>query len=197
MGLMYVFPVSDNINEEGDRVEVKEDKTLYLKTFGLPFIFWGYLAAALSVLFLMYLASKAVIAKLIGYDDPMLQFLGQLVRWTLILTPVILLGFFFYEKNIIKKESSLTLVFKVFFIPVWQRKIQLKAADSLFVEHFMDSPNMAKIKNQYADNKAALKQFENKGYFELVADSVKGKKIIDRHSRKADLLKMKDLLSRY
>jgi hypothetical protein len=197
MGLMYVFPVSDDIHEEGDRVEIKKDNSLCLKTYGLPMIFWGYLAAALAVLALMYIASKAVIAKLLTYDDPTLQFLGHLVLWTMILTPIVLLGFFFYEKNLVKKESTLTLVYKVFFIPFWSKKIQLKSANSITVEHFMDSPNMAKIRNQYATNKEALKHFENKGYFELVADSVEGKKSIDRHSRKADLIKMRDLLARY
>lgn len=197
MGLMYIFPVSDDKNEEGDRVEIKNDNSLCLKTYGLPMIFWGYLAAALAVLALMYIASKAVITKLLTYDDPSLQFLGHLVLWTMVLTPVVLLGFFFYEKNLVKKGSSITLVYKVFFIPFWQKKIQLKSADSLSVEHFMDSPNMAKIRNQYAENKEALKHFENKGYFELVAETVGGKKSIDRHSRKADLIKMRELLSRY
>ena len=41
-----------------------------------------------------------------------------------------------------------------------------------------------------------LKGFENKGYFELHA-LVNGKTVlIDRHSRKADLVKIKELLSR-
>lgn len=197
MGLMYIFPVTDDKNESGDQLEIKEDKTIRLRTYGLPFIFWGYLAAAVTVVALMYMASRAVIAKLLTYDDALLQFLGHLVFWSLVLTPIVLLAFFFYEKNIIKKGSELKLVHKIFFIPLWQKKIQLKSPDSIFVEHFLDSPNMAKIRNQYAQNKNALKQFENKGYFELVAETSTGNKIIDRHSRKADLLKMKDLLSRY
>jgi hypothetical protein len=56
----------------------------------------------------------------------------------------------------------------------------------------MDSPNMAKIYN-----KDELKGFENKGYFELRVLSGGQKILIDRHSRKADLLKMKDTLLKY
>ena len=46
-------------------------------------------------------------------------------------------------------------------------------------------------------NKEELKGFENKGYFELHA--ISGDKIflIDRHGRKADLIKIKELLSNY
>ena len=198
MGLMYIFPVTDN-QDEGDRVEITttEPKQITLKTYGLPMIFWGYLVAALAVLFLMWLAARAVIEKLLTYDDPSLLFLGHLVQWTLILTPIVLLGFYFYEKNLVKQGTKLTLRYKVFFIPIWQTKFELKSKDSLNVEHFIDSPNMAKIRNQYAQNKEALKHFENKGYFELVIDTTKGKKSIDRHSRKADLIKMRDLLCQY
>lgn len=200
MGLMYIFPVTDDPNLEDDRVEVKgqdADKELVLKTYGLPMIFWGYLVAAFAVLLLMWLAARAVIEKLLSYDDPSMIFLGLLVKWSLILTPVVLLGFFFYEKVMIKNKNKLTLVYRVFFIPFWQTKLELKSADALVVNHFIDSPNMAKIRNQYAENKEALKHFENKGYFELIAETVKGKKSIDRHARKADLIKMRDLLARY
>ena len=134
MGLMYIFPVTDN-QDEGDRVEITttEPKQITLKTYGLPMIFWGYLAAALAVLFLMWLAARAVIEKLLTYDDPSLLFLGHLVQWTLILTPIVLLGFYFYEKNLVKQGTKLTLRYKVFFIPIWQTKFELKSKDSLNV----------------------------------------------------------------
>lgn len=194
MGLMYLFPVSE---EEDERTEIisntnENKKTIILKTYGLPMIFWGYLAASLIVLGSMWLASKASIEKLLSYQDPGLNALGLLVQYTLVLTPIVLLGFFFYEKQIHKSGKNLKLVFKVFFIPVWAKKIPLDNTDSFSVDHFMDSPNMAKIYN-----KAELKAFENKGYFELHATSNGKSLLIDRHTRKADLLKMKDLLSKY
>ncbi|MGZ3787268.1 MAG: hypothetical protein ACXVLQ_02025 [Bacteriovorax sp.] len=194
MGLMYLFPVSD---DEGDRTEIISNasdgkKTIVLKTYGLPMIFWGYLAASLIVLASMWLASKSALEKLLSYPDPSLKALGLLVEGTLVLTPVILLGFFFYEKQIQKSGKNLKLIYKVFFIPIFSKHISLDTEDSFQVDHFMDSPNLAKI-----HNKEELKAFENKGYFELHAMSNGKGLFIDRHSRKADLLKIKDLLSRY
>lgn len=195
MGLMYIFPVAI---EESDRVEIisrtNEEKspTIVLKTYGLPMVFWSYLAAIFAVIGCMWLASRAIIGKLLTYDDSLLIALAYLVRYSLILTPLVLLGFFFYEKQLRKKGTELKMVYKVFFIPFFSKKINLDKQDALSVDHFMDSPNMAKIYN-----KAELKQFENRGYFELHGMSGGKTVFIDRHSRKADLIKMKDLLSRY
>ena len=188
MGLMYIFPTSI---EESDRTEVIS-KSIVLKTYGLPMVFWGYLAACLVVVGTMWLASGPIIHKLLTYDDPGLKILAYIVRYTLLLTPVLLLGFFFYEKQLIKSERELKIVFKVFYLTVYTKKILLDMSDALSVDHFMDSPNMAKIYN-----KAELKLFENRGYFELHGMSDGKIILIDRHSRKADLLKIKDLLSNY
>lgn len=197
MGLMYIFPVTDD-QSEGDRAVVKDQK-LILKTYGLPMIFWGYLAAALSVLLIMWLASRAVIAKLLTYEDPTLIFLGHLVQWTLFLSPIIMLGFFFYEKVLTKKGLTIEVAHKVFFITFWKRNYKLENAEAIAVEHFMASPNMARLRNrQGLGNPEALKHFENKGYFELNITTDKKESVnIDRHSRKADLIKMKDLLLKY
>lgn len=195
MGLMYIFPVE---LDDQDRTELLTDSksektTLILKTYGLPMIFWGYLSAALVVLAMMWLAAKPIIAKLFTYsEDASLVGLAYLVQYTLILTPLALLGFFFYEKHIQKSGNKLELIYKLFFIPVWSKNIILDDSSALSVDHFMDSPNVAKI-----HNKAELRGFENKGYFELHAKSNGKSILIDRHSRKADLVKMKDLLSKY
>ena len=192
---MYIFPVSI---EESDRTEIltskntPSKKTIVLKTYGLPMVFWSYLAAILVVIATMWLASHTIILKLKSFNDPGLSALAFLVQYTLILTPIILLGFFFYEKQLKKSGTELILVFKVFFLPIFSKKIILDSKDALSVDHFMDSPNMAKI-----HDKASLKHFENKGYFELYARSAGKIILIDRHSRKADLIKLKDLLSSY
>lgn len=197
MGLMYIFPVTDG-QEEGDRAVV-QNQTLTLKTYGLPMIFWGYLGAALSVLLIMWLASRAVVLKLFTYDDPTLIFLGHLVQTTLIATPIVLLGFFFYEKVMVKKGQDLTVAHRLFFITLWKKKYKLGALDAIMVNHFMNTPNMAKIRNrQGLGNPEAMKHFENKGYFELLIKTDKDQIVsVDRHSRKADLLKLKDLLAKY
>ena len=197
MGLMYIFPVTDNTNED-DRTEIRDSKII-LKTYGLPMIFWGYLVAIMFVIFMMWFASKATIAKLLSYnDDPTLLFLGHLVQWSLILTPFVLLAFFFYEKVIAKKGTELVITHKIFFIPILRRTYKLSSQDSLSVNHFMASPNMAKLRASQGLSDESLKHFENKGYFELCIKTDKKPSIsIDRHSRKADLIKLKELLSRY
>lgn len=197
MGLMYIFPVTDNTNED-DRTEIR-DSELILKTYGLPMIFWGYLAAAMSVLLLMWLASRATIQKLLSYtEEPTLLFLGHLVQWTLILIPITLLAFFFYEKVIAKKGTRLVITHKIFFIPIFRKTYKLSSNDSLEVTHFLASPNMAKLRASQGLSDESMKHFENKGYFELSIKTDKKSFIsIDRHSRKADLLKLKELLSRY
>ncbi|MDO9183903.1 MAG: hypothetical protein Q7U04_15920 [Bacteriovorax sp.] len=197
MGLMYIFPVSLVEGERSELLEISANgkpkkSVLILKTYGLPMIFWGYLAASFVVIAAMWLASSSAITKLVNYEDTSLWALGQLVRYTLILTPLTLLAFFFYEKHIQKSGTELKLIYKIFFITVYSKTLILDSAEALSVDHFMDSPNIAKI-----HNKAELKQFENKGYFELHALSNKKSVFIDRHSRKADLLKMKELLSKY
>ena len=195
MGLMYIFPVSI---EENDHVEIissekgSQNKSIILKTYGLPMVFWSYLAASLIVITSMWLASKAALAKLLTYPDFSLQIMAYTVQCTLILTPIILLGFFFYEKQIRKNGNELVIVFRVFYITVYSKKIILDSTDALTVDHFMNSPNVAKIHNT-----AELKQFENKGYFELHAVAGGKSILIDRHSRKADLIKLKELLSKY
>jgi hypothetical protein len=200
MGLMYIFPVTDNENE-GDRALV-ENQSLVLKTYGLPMIFWGYLAAALSVVLIMWLASRAVVLKLLSYtEDATLLFLGHLVQWTLIFIPILLICFFFYEKVLTKKGQQLTVSYRLFFITVWKKTYQLSGnpEEAILVKHFMDSPNMAKLRAQQGlGGVEALKHFENKGYFELVIKTDQQKTVhIDRHSRKADLLKLKELLLKY
>lgn len=195
MGLMYIF--SNDLKDQ-ERTEIITNSkagttTLVLKTYGLPMIFWGYLSAVLIVVATMWLASKDALLKLITYqDDLSLRALGYLVQYTLILTPVVLLSLFFFEKQIKKSGNHLTLVYKIFFIQFFSKKIILDHPDSIKVDHFMDSPNVARM-NRNEENRA----FENKGYFELRAISDGKSLFIDRHSRKADLIKMKELLLKF
>lgn len=192
MGLIYIFPTEDSEDEirEG-RVSIVNDQ-LILKTYGLPMVFWGYLAAILTVVLAMWLASESVINKMLTYNDPVLTFLAILVKCTLIFGPIILISFYFYEKFIIKNKNEITLTHRLFFIPFLSKKFIITSHDDIYVEHFLDSPNMAKTKN-----KLELKNFENKGYFELKAKSNGKIILIDRSSRKADLIKIQALLEKY
>lgn len=193
MGLMYMFPVS---KEETDRIDLVEDsngKTIILKSYGLPLIFWGYLTAILIVIGFMFLAVNTPIQKLIATGEPINILLSYSVIFVLLALPITLISLYFYEKSIVKNGCQLSLVHKIFWVPVWRKKINLKSKKSLELNHFLDSPNVAKMKSD-----ASLKGFENKGYYELFATNDKEEQVfVDRHSRKADMVKLRDLLNQY
>lgn len=186
---MIQFPVSE---DETDRIDLKNNE-ISLKSYGLPLIFWGYLAAILTVVFAMALAVKGPMFKLYETGDSINQAIVIGATLTMTLIPLVMLCFFFYEKVIKKSGTSLIVTHKVFWIPLFSRKHTLKSQDAFEVKHFMDSPNVAKMQGS-----AELRGFENKGYFQLFMTTSNGKELfLDRHSRKADLVKMKELLAKY
>lgn len=189
MGLLYQFPATE---AEQDRIEYK-DKMIVLKSYGLPLIFWGYMLAILSVIFIMIVAIKEPLLKMMTMDDPLNRYLALIVLATLIATPLSLVTFFFYEKTLSKEGKDLKIGHRFFWIPFFSRQYTLKSENSFEIEHFLDAPNMARIQG-----KKEMRGFQNKGHFECYAILENGKKIfIDRHSRKADLKKLIALLSRY
>jgi hypothetical protein len=186
MGLMYVFPVSA---EETDFVEVK-NKTLTLKSYGLPYIFWGYAFAILAVLLFMFLAIKDPLLKLAQLGDETDAFLVYSLFAFLASLPLFIFAFFFYEKRIIRNENELSMEYRVFAIRFFKETFTLRAENPFEVTPYLTSPNVARIKG--GDE---MTGFQNKGYFILWLTTHDGKKIIvDRHSRKADLSKLEILL---
>ena len=97
MGLLYVFPVS---LEEKDFVELRDEK-ITLKTYGLPYLFWGYALAILMIITFMFLAIKAPVLKLIELGDETDTMLGYSFLAFLGSLPVFILAFFFFEKIIV------------------------------------------------------------------------------------------------
>lgn len=189
MGLLYVFPVSE---DETDFV-VKKDDSIILKTYGLPYIFWFYAVCVVAVIFFMFLAIKQPILKLVSLGDETDATLGYSLLTFVGLLPVAVFGFFFYEKRLVKKQNEIKIVHRVFGLPVLTSKFLIEGSDSLTVEPFLDSPNVARL-NANETNTG----FQNKGYFILWLKSKDNFRIeLDRHSRKADLEKLKALLERY
>lgn len=176
---------------ESDHIIYKPQGQLFLKSYGLPFIFWGYLAAALSVLFFMILAIKAPIIKLSQSDQFIDVFLAYGMALFLPFLTVGLLAFYFTSKIIEKKKKDLKIRWEVFGIKILSQTFELQEADSLYIQHYLDTPNMARASKQ--ENLGA---FQNKGYFELFATDINNKKIlVDRHSLKTELKKIQDLLN--
>lgn len=189
MGLLYPFPATE---EEIDRVDKSSD-SITLKTYGLPMIFWGYLAAYLVVIFTMVLAIKGPLMTMMTSEDELNKLIAYVVLATLILLPLIALAAFFYEKWLYKKGDELVIIHRFFFLPVMKKKLALDKETPFVVDHFMDSPNVAKL-----EKKPEMRAFENQGHF-LLRAHLENKKfiVIDRHSRKADLEKMSALLKRF
>jgi hypothetical protein len=186
MGLLYVFPVS---MEEKDFVEVSDQK-ITLKSYGLPYLFWGYAFAILLMVFFMFLAIKAPVLKLIQLGDETDALLGYALLTFLGMIPLFLLAFFFFEKRIIKTKEILRLEYRIYGLKVFSETFSPSAEAPFSVAPFLSSPNLARING---DQEAS--GFQNKGYFVLWLLTAEGKKInIDRHSRKADLLRLEELL---
>jgi hypothetical protein len=186
MGLMYVFPVSKD--ETG--FYSKDKDVLTLKTYGLPYIFWIYALCSVAIIFFMFIAIKSPVLKLIELGDETDATLGYSLLSFIGLLPVFILAFFFYEKRLIKHKNELQMCHKIFGVTVFSEKFLLEDTDSLFVDSYLSSPNVARLE--------ASKEnlgFQNKGYYVLWLKNKDGRKIqIDRHSRKVDLEKLKALL---
>lgn len=184
------MPVQES---ETDRIGTPKEGGIILKSYGLPMVFWGYLAAILVVLLAMTVAIIDPLKKLYYGEDALNSALALLVAATMAMIPTALLLAYFYEKWIAKSGDKLTVSYRFFFIPVFKRSYQLASADAFSVGHFMDSPNMARLQGR-----EDMRGFMNKGYFELFFKTQNGREVLlDRHSRKADLEKIKSLLSRY
>lgn len=186
MGLLYAFPIS---LEETDFADFK-DETLVVKTYGLPYIFWGYAFAVLMVILFMFLAVKEPVLKLVHLGDETDALLGYSLLSFVAALPVFILGFFFFEKRIVKSKNLLKLEYRIFGLKVFSESFTPASENAFTVGPFLTSPNLARIKG--GEDAAG---FQNKGYFVLSLNTHDGKRIqLDRHSRKADLLKLEELL---
>ena len=194
MGLLFVMPVSE---KETDRVSISDPTgtptKIILKSYGLPLIFWGYSLAILITIVVMYLAVAQPLVKLGNSGDLYSLLIFYAVWATFIFLPLILIASLFYEKSLIKSDLSLSIKHKIMGIPFFWRKLALEKKDSFIIEHYMDTPNVAR-KKQVEE----LRAFQNQGHFTLTAQ-LKNKKLllIDRHNRRADLKKIAALLSKY
>ena len=137
MGLLYPFPVSE---DELDHVRISEgNNVLTLKTYGLPYIFWGYLAASYIVLFAMYLGVKNPLLKLMENTGDLNWYLGFVASVTFFSCVIGPLFFFFYEKRIVlkKEEQRIEMIHSLFHIPVKKENISPCKNDPLLVVHYL------------------------------------------------------------
>ena len=198
MGLLYIMPINES---EADRVEILEDesgKTIILRSYGLPMIFWGYFAAIIIILLAMSLTIMGPHKQMINQDDAINKLIAYLVISTLIGMPFLLLCFLLYEKFISKNGPFITVSHRLFWISFYKKSFELcnentETDPNLFVEKFLDSPNIAKMEGD-----SAHRAFQNQGHFYLKAKRVDLSVInLDRHSRRTDLNKICKILAKY
>ncbi len=176
MGLIYQFPISS----EDSYVQI--NKNLIIKSYGLPKIFWLY-----YLLFIVFYTTLCFLLwqplmNLINVDF----FLGWITVIYTLLTPLIPLFFFYYEKTLILNNFDLTIEKKVFFI--FSRKNHL--LEQLILRRFLDSPNYARIHKLDSS-------FQNKGYFILLGKNATCEFFIDRSSQGRDLLLLAQIFINY
>ena len=187
VGLLFVMPGGKG---EGGYVE-ETSKGLVLRSYGLPFVFWGYLGASFVTLFFLFLAVWSPMTKMMDSHELMDIVLSYSVFLLFCFIPLGLLSFYCYEKCIIKKGERLSIIHKVFGLALKQRAYVLWGGGNPFIiRHYLDSPNVAKMEGD-----RSLRAFHNQGYFILSFRDEGGQEIfLDRHSRKADLEKLVALL---
>jgi len=189
MGLLYALPVS---KEETDFVLVEPNK-MTLKSYGLPYIFWGYAIAIFIMIAFMFLAIKAPIFKLISLGDETDTMLAYSLLGFIGLLPVVLFAFFFFEKRIILNKEQIFIEYRIYGIKAFSESFTPKDKNSLEVKAFLDSPNVARIRG--GEESVG---FQNKGYFILWLTTDKDQRIqLDRSSRKADLIKLQELMTEF
>ena len=188
---MYPFPVS---TDEKDHV-VMADQSITLKSYGLPYLFWGYGAAIAVVLIIMFMAIWEPASKMISLSLKSGSYLDLTLTYLVLslffIIPASVLLLLFYEKRLIKKNELLTVEHRILGLKLAGKNIKLSNQDKPFVvKHHLDSPNMAKL-----TNKPEMRAFQNQGYFQLFALNENSEEIfVDRHARKADLEKIAQLL---
>lgn len=191
MGLLYPFPVS---REEEDFVHLDRPDTpreVHVKTYGLPYLFWGYALAITGVVVFMFILIQAPLLKLAALGDDVDKTLAYSLLATLSLSPFVLFSFFFYEKNLFSKKNQLTIKYKIFGLVFMQEVLTTQEKNPFSVRPYLSSPNIARLKKENEEL-----GHQNKGYYVLYfKDQNQKENILDRHSRKIDLIKLQELLS--
>lgn len=188
MGLLFQTPVE--LRDIDDRTHF-DGETLTLRSYGLPMVFWLYFLAFLTVLFFMVLAIKDPLIQVLRGEDTLNRWIGIALSIFMSLGPLIILGFYFYEKEIKKQKKVITITHKVFSIP-FIKKSYIIDNDSIRIDHFIDGPNVAAL-----EKKKGMEGFENRGYFKLMAKQEGRDFLIDRNGRRGDMRKLKELLENY
>ncbi len=191
MGLLYLFPTNSN---ESEYVTIKQDaqyQTVTIKSYGLPWIFWVYAAAAILLLGILSSSVYSPMLKLLSIATIADKILILSFVATLVLVFLSIITFLYWQIHIIVTKDSVSIEYRPFGLKIFKKSLKKDATFTLQVMHFLESPNMARMQQD-----ERYKDFQNKGYFELMASNQNGKILIDRSSRKQDLEDLLQLMSK-
>ena len=160
--------------------------SIEVETYGLPLIFWGYFLVSIIIVSGMLLVGHKVIRKMLVSQNGLDQFLGIISLLTVLSIPTFGLGMLFYSKKIKVTNDGFLISHCLFGVRVFGQKLP---QGELIVEHFLSSPNVAKTSRNLD-----LKKYENRGHYLLKLKLDDKEKVLDRHTNKADLLGLRELL---
>lgn len=178
MGLIYQLPKSESEKE----YVIKTVDSITFKSYGLPKIFWFYFFSFLILYLPLVSLSWSILIELKKYYF----YTAYLIQCFLCFLPLGILFFFYYEKILTLKNTQLHIKDSVLFFS----KNTYKTLQGCILRRFLDSPNLAKIKNYD-------QSFQNKGYFILEGFNDKEVFFIDRSSQAHDLLSLVALMQNH
>lgn len=190
MGLIYLFPTHQN---EADYVIIENEpkyKKITIKSYGLPWIFWVYAAAILTLLAILVFSVTQPLLKLYSMASTIDLLLIYAFCLTMVMVVFLIVTFLYWQIHIVITKEKLTVEYRPFGIKVFSKGLNREEALQLDVVHFMDTPNVARL-----EQNQLFKDFQNKGHFELIAWNTKDKILVDRSNRKQDLEDLKYLIN--
>jgi len=189
MGLIYQFPIDDSDSHYVQKAE----KLILIKSYGLPKIFWIYGGLVSTVLIILMRIIYPSLIQLWITGESLDKILVASASIFLLLTIIGLISAFYIQFHLEIKPNSFSKFFTIFGMKWKIFTIDEFLETECKIHHFLGTPNLARINKDIE-----LKNFENKGYFELIySASNQSFIVIDRSSRKDDLIELKKLINQF
>lgn len=196
MGFLYIYPQDWSEQQYIDCGRTPHEVTIF--TYRLPWIFHLFILLILATLLVIGSLSFDLLLKLAqeGNNLDRLLVSSVILFYFSCLLTLILAGWVRFAIKLSREKIQVGCRFQLF---NWSKFLALKKLERnslqstldahLVVEHFMEGPNYARI-TAHQD----LKAFQNRGHFLLLIKTDKKTLLLDRSSRKQDLLDLKQLL---
>lgn len=187
MGFLYQLPT-----DKSEDFVTFTPQEVVVESYGLPRLFLLYIALIQVFLFAaFFLLINSFFLKMLHTQQP----LDKLIAWAALLLPVLcsltLLGAWVYRKRYLLSSEHIEICHVFLGFPLIRKRHFISWNQWSFeINHFMESPNMARIQ------RSSPSAYENRGYFELYLQNItapEDKIYLDRHSLKNLLQKTQKL----